>query len=310
MPIPSRLIIITITLTNIARRRFQRVSLTRQLSKDVIELLLRYGSNIDAQKDNSGTALYAAANSNSKDNVELLLQYGADVIAHGGEYGNALQAAVCGSSIEVVELLLEHGADVNAQGGEFGNALQAAVYERWIEVVELLLKREADVNAQGGRYGNALQAAVFKSSKQVAELLLQRGVDVNAQGGLYGSALQAAVEVAPMEMAGLLFQSGADVMLFPIGSQSPLQYAAAENFPALVQVLLDMEPKFTCLEEWTTIFSNTREMVISDQTRCSNQAVEGSGTRKASKAEAILEMLEVYVRKHGFDPDQWQYQIA
>jgi ankyrin repeat protein len=72
--------------------------------------------------------------------VELLLKYGADVNAQGGQYSNALQAASLGGFNAVVELLLKYGADVNAQSGQYGNALQAASSGRNEAVVELLLK--------------------------------------------------------------------------------------------------------------------------------------------------------------------------
>jgi ankyrin repeat protein len=50
--------------------------------------------------------------------IQLLLDKGADVNAQGGEYGNALQAASWGGHQEAVRLLLDNGADVNAQGGK------------------------------------------------------------------------------------------------------------------------------------------------------------------------------------------------
>ncbi|KIL62335.1 hypothetical protein M378DRAFT_53540, partial [Amanita muscaria Koide BX008] len=66
-------------------------------------------------------ALQVASHKGAKEIVELLLEKGANVNAQGGFYGNALQAASCQGSKEIVELLLEKGADVNAQGGKYGN---------------------------------------------------------------------------------------------------------------------------------------------------------------------------------------------
>ena len=46
--------------------------------------------------------------------IQLLLDYGADVNAQGGIYGNALQAAAYLENSQIVQMLLDHGADVNA----------------------------------------------------------------------------------------------------------------------------------------------------------------------------------------------------
>lgn len=46
--------------------------------------------------------------------VDKLLGYGADVNAQGGWYGNALQAASFGGYREIVQVLVDKGADVNA----------------------------------------------------------------------------------------------------------------------------------------------------------------------------------------------------
>ncbi|KAM6503799.1 hypothetical protein JOM56_000742 [Amanita muscaria] len=166
-------------------------------------IILKQGGNVNAQSE-YGNVIQAAASVHAKDIVELLLDNGADVNAQGGCYGNPLQVASSRGDKDIVELLLDKGADVNAQSGEYGNALQTASYRGRKDIVELLLDKGADVNAQGGKYGNALQAASLKGKKDIVELLLDKGADVNAQGGYYGNALQAASKRAHMDIVELL----------------------------------------------------------------------------------------------------------
>ncbi|KAH8745815.1 ankyrin repeat-containing domain protein, partial [Diaporthe sp. PMI_573] len=52
-----------------------------------------------------------------KEVVQMLLDKGADVNTQGGEYGNALHAASHQGHKEVVQMLLDKGADVNTRGG-------------------------------------------------------------------------------------------------------------------------------------------------------------------------------------------------
>ena len=137
-----------------------------------------------AQGVNYGNALQAASNEGHKEIVQLLLERGADVNAKGGLYGNALQAASSNGHKEIVQLLLERGADVNAVGsqGDYGNALQAASSNGHKEIVQLLLERGADINAQGGLYGNALIAASNEGHKEIFWLLLERRANMHAPG--------------------------------------------------------------------------------------------------------------------------------
>jgi ankyrin repeat protein len=78
--------------------------------------------------------------------VERLLAYGADANAQGGYCGNALQAASSKGHDQIVERLLAHGADVNAQTDTYyRNALYAASYKGHNQIVERLLAHGADV---------------------------------------------------------------------------------------------------------------------------------------------------------------------
>jgi len=84
--------------------------------------------DIDACGAKVGNALQVATYHGHKDIVELLVKTGADVNAKTGEYGTALQAASAKGYKNIVEWLVERGADVNAQGGWHGNALHAALH--------------------------------------------------------------------------------------------------------------------------------------------------------------------------------------
>ncbi|KAJ7212343.1 ankyrin repeat-containing domain protein [Mycena rebaudengoi] len=185
---------------------------SRQSKTDIVRLLLEHGAEVNAQSGEYGTALQAASWHGTTDIVRLLLEHGAEVNAQVGEYRNALQAASRGRGTDTARLLLEHGAEVNAQGGEYGNALQAASRCGNTYIVRLLLEHGAEVNAQGGEYGNALQAASWRGDIDIIRLLLEHGADVNAPGGFFGSALEAASWCyGHIDIARLLLEHGAEV---------------------------------------------------------------------------------------------------
>jgi Ankyrin repeats (3 copies) len=144
------------------------------------------------------SALYWAAITGLKDVVQLLLKNGANVNAQGGHYDNALQAAAAGGYEKVVEQLLH----VNAQGGHYGRGLHTAASRGYEKVVEQLLQATADINALGKCYSDALDGAAEGGQIKLLDRLVERVVDqlqkgganVNAQGVGWAKALQTAVE--------------------------------------------------------------------------------------------------------------------
>jgi ankyrin repeat protein len=116
----------------------------------VASLVVLVITTVNAAETNVKQRFFAAAKDGNRELVELLLKNGADVNAEG-EFGEtALGQAAENGHREVVELLLKNGADVNAKEyGIFGGAtfLIFAAARGHREVVEVLLKNWADVNA-------------------------------------------------------------------------------------------------------------------------------------------------------------------
>jgi hypothetical protein len=146
------------------------------------KLLLVKDSAMVNSKDKDGkTPLVAAAEQGNHEVIEVLLEMNSDIDAQSERHGNALYAASARGYKEIAMLLLDKGADVNAQGGHYGNALQAASAGGYKEIAMLLLDKGADVNAQGGYYGNALQAASAKGHREIMVLLLDKGASRSSQ---------------------------------------------------------------------------------------------------------------------------------
>ena len=187
-------------------------------NKDIVQLLLEWGANVNIQTGNDfGPALIEAPSYNRKEIVELLLEWGADVNCPGGQHGSALIAASFHNNKEIVEMLLQGGADVKFCHEQYGTALiQAASYGKVI--VEMLLQHGADVNFCHEKCGTALIQAASYGKKVIVEMLLQHGADVNFCHEKYGTALYAA---SSTEIAQLLLAHGAEY-LGPINDTSYL----------------------------------------------------------------------------------------
>ena len=70
--------------------------------------------------------------------VEVLLRYGADVNAYSGEYGTALIAASSQGYQEVARTLLEQHANLTIRSERYGTAFEAAAKDGHHKIVELL----------------------------------------------------------------------------------------------------------------------------------------------------------------------------
>ena len=175
-----------------------------------VELLLEYGSDINAKDPGGWSPLHFAAlntnDSSSLETVKLLLENGADINAKNDSGKTPLHLAAENSdessSLETVKLLLDLGADVNTKDGDELTPLHFAARNSnntsSLETVKLLLDRGAYVNAKSGVERSPLHiAATFsasESSVETVKLLLDYGADVNAKDGSGDTPLHDAVQ--------------------------------------------------------------------------------------------------------------------
>lgn len=191
---------------------------------EIVTHLIKAGANVN--EAHGGTALEIASEIGDLDIIQLLLRYGADVNARGLDYPTPLQSAMHKGKIELIQLLLDSGADVNVKAGHYGwrecnwpgcypnvedrTALQRAVEVCSIEVIQLLLRYGAGVNAAAGDYMGvtALQAASITGRLPIVVMLLEAGADVNGapckERGR--TALEGAAEWGRLDIVSLLLK--------------------------------------------------------------------------------------------------------
>ncbi|KAL8910028.1 MAG: hypothetical protein Q9171_004654 [Xanthocarpia ochracea] len=203
---------------------------------DILRLLQKRGTSPELLN----RALYDAADQERQITVDALLRFGADPNAEGEEYGTALIAAAFDGTEQIVQSLLEHKANVNTQHNKYGNALQVAASFGNLVIVQLLLDHGAHVNTNAvGDYGSALQAACFSGNKDVVELLLQWGAEVNARGGEYEYPIIAAAAEGKGGIVELLIDHEAYVNVNKVkGYNTPLLVLAGSTLSKEAMELL------------------------------------------------------------------------
>jgi len=145
--------------------------------KDMAELLLAHGANVDVRDDGGKTPLFFTVNGGFTDTkiMELLLANKANINATNNVGRTALYYATAICPKEIAEFLLVHKADVNAKNNNGDTALHSAAFRGHLDMAELLLTNKADINAKNDDGATPLRLAEGSAHKDVADVLRQHG---------------------------------------------------------------------------------------------------------------------------------------
>ena len=184
-------------------------------TKEMAELLLTHGAEVNQPNANGGTPLLSAASWGRPDVVEFLLAHGADISLRYKNGSTPLGTAAAGGLndgkyLKVAELLLKAGDDINAVCAEGQTPLHIATnYSRKLEMVNLLLAHGANANVSD-KYGQTpLHRAVLDGRKDMTESLLAHGASANVKDNHGKTPWQWAVIHNETEIAQFLRRHGA-----------------------------------------------------------------------------------------------------
>ncbi|XP_059803541.1 poly [ADP-ribose] polymerase tankyrase-2 isoform X3 [Hypanus sabinus] len=232
--------------------------------KQVAELLLRKGANVDEKTKDLLTPLHVASEKAHNDMIEVLVKNDAKVNALDSLGQTPLHRAARSGHHHTCRLLLASGTDssiVSLQGftaSEMGNesvqqVLQGAVVGNCdtdrqlleaaktgdLDVVKKLCTLQ-NVNCRDveGRQSTPLHFAAGYNRVSVVEYLLENGADVHAKdkGGLVP--LHNACSYGHYEVAELLVKHGAVVNVADLWKFTPLHEAAAKGKYEICKLLL------------------------------------------------------------------------
>ena len=150
------------------------------LNRSVAELLLRYGSEVNARDDTGRTPLHYMASQeveNAQRIIGLMIRQGANVNALDHVRATPLHMAVMYGSLENVEYLLKAGADPKLQDAHGFTALSIAAARPFLDTVALLLRNGAST-VTSKIQTNPLYCAVHTGMLKNVEYLLAHGVHI------------------------------------------------------------------------------------------------------------------------------------
>lgn len=181
-------------------------------SSEIIELLLKYGANINHRANDGGTALSVAVNFGHINNVKTLLEHNADTELY--EYGSwpILSVSIGKNNKEMVNILLEHGCNPNTKIENGGpTALMLAAIHNNYELVRMLIEKGANVNEISFEGATALFSAVSLGNIDVVKYLVDHGADVNFINNEGWSPLIIAADNGYLDIVKYLVEHGANI---------------------------------------------------------------------------------------------------
>ena len=204
-------------------------AITGGCSKEVIQVLIDHGADVNARDIKNATALWNACSKGNDDVINVLLNAGADAnpVEVGGH--TCLHAAVMGRcSKDILQAVVDHGADVNATNKGNASALSIACCYGDADAIKILLKAGADTNNAEVDDGNTcLHNAVFTScSKESLQAIIDHGADVNTTNNKGATALVIACLKGHLDAIRVLLNAGADLNITDTNGYTCLHIAA------------------------------------------------------------------------------------
>lgn len=207
----------------------------RLRSKEIFQLCLLKGADLEKARSGRFGLLEAACQSNALDWVELLLRHRADAAQRSVANGEALWwNELRQGRPAVAEVLLGAGADIDGRNKDGLTAIERAIEDRDFRLTRYLFGRGA--KAPGSSLWGPMQA----KSYDVMRLLAAHGDDLNNPTSTGLTLLGFAVTQGDVTAAALLFEYGAryDANDRP-GGHRLLEWAIANRQSAMAELLLE-----------------------------------------------------------------------
>jgi ankyrin repeat protein len=176
--------------------------------REIVDILIQKGSNLEALDDEKYTALLRASQNGFLDIVERLVEAGSCIDSLDVNGKTALIIAAETGNKGIVEYLTEKGADLNHADNSKRTALMRAVDSQFSKIVDYLVERNAAIYTENDWKDRALFNVFYDSDELFLKYLLKSEPNVNQE--LYGETpLMSVAKHGDPKIAEILINAGA-----------------------------------------------------------------------------------------------------
>jgi ankyrin repeat protein len=178
----------------------------RKGHKEIAELLITAGANLNTKDRNNRTPLDWSINQKNRSITYVLRKHGAKT---GKELPDiSIHKAAWEGNIEAVKKHLAVGTDLDEIDMSQKTALHEAVRKGNKEIAELLITAGADLNAKDRNGSTPLKLAAAWGYEEISELLIAKGADLNAKDKNYRTPLDWSINQKNKSITDLLRKHG------------------------------------------------------------------------------------------------------
>ncbi len=227
------LLVVLIVVSSIANY-FSLSRASRDNDIRIAKLLLKMGVDVNsADRVVFWTPLHSAVEHGNKEISELLISNGANLEAKDKDGFTPLDIALIDNNDELASFLIEKGASVN------NCTLNSAAYSGLIKVVDLLIKKGLSVNSScPSSHFSPLQSAINNVHYEVVELLINNGATINPKENNCYTPLHAAASHHNERIVRLLINKGAKINATDEQGHTPLYYATKNEDINIQRILI------------------------------------------------------------------------
>jgi len=217
---------------NVRQHYWDNILLYAQ-SKEMVQMLIKAGGNVNKQILARWRPLHNAVFHNNISLVERWLVEGADANLPGF-YGLTPLHKV--QSKEMVNMLIKFGADVNRVDSNHLTPLHCAQNK---EIVQALIQAGADTNRQYRFSDTPLNTAIYNNNINLLKKFIKGGFDINLQGEFGCTLLHLTILYNKIKIIEILIENGADVNVKNLEGNTPLHQAMIINNIPAVKILIE-----------------------------------------------------------------------
>ncbi len=209
-------------------------------NKEIAELLISKGADIEAVGKYKFTALHAALVAKQSDFAGFLIKKGADVNALDA-FGRTplIWVPWFTDDVEIAWLLIEKGADVNFISIEGAEAMELAVFSNRVGLIDLFLEKGAKLPDNEKDIRAYMEASSSSGNVNLFNEMVIRGGDIHMKNKYEGNLIHNAASGGSVKMAELLYGKGLSIEDKDKYGLTPLHIAAARGRKNVVQFLFD-----------------------------------------------------------------------